>query len=249
MTTRVVTRLQIQAPFKRLAIRNSGFPFDPGTPRGWLLAPDLRIPGPKVALDAERHLGPPSQGGVESGPQSLEECQLGPVPQRIAGRIGSKYEVETNDPAVSGKKREIGKRNLAPLEPADTRMGRVGRTTDFGLTEPGTDPGESPVIGHPTHGRPAAPPRAIRHSFSRRHRRRSWHLPLCWRFTAVTGTLSVPTGEAARPRQAVHGFRPSVGTPSDPIDVRTSEPGGQRHPRSLVGTPDVQSAEREAQRP
>jgi hypothetical protein len=127
-------------------------------------------------------------------------------------------------------------------------MGRANRATDFGLTEPGTDPGESPVIGRAAHSTTAAPPRAIRHTFSSRHRRASCHSPLYWRFTAVNGTLSVRTGEPARRRQALHGFRPPLGTPSDPTDAGTRDQGGQGHRRSLIGTPGVQSAEREAPR-
>jgi hypothetical protein len=127
-------------------------------------------------------------------------------------------------------------------------MGRADRATDFGLTEPGTDPGESSVFDHAAHSTLAAPPRAIRHTFSRRHRRRSCHSPLRWRFTAVNGTLSVRTGERARSRQAIHGFLPPVGTPSDPTDAGRLAQRRQRHLRSLVGTPSVQSAVRQGPR-
>jgi hypothetical protein len=127
-------------------------------------------------------------------------------------------------------------------------MGGANRATHFGLTEPGPDPGESPVFGHATHSAAAAPPRTIRHTLSRRHRGRSWHSPLCWRFTAVNGTPSVRTGGPEGSGQAVLGFRRPFGTPNDPTDARTRESGRPRPRRSLVGTAGVQRAEWEVPR-
>jgi hypothetical protein len=248
MTPGIVTRLEVEPPLECLAIGHSRLGLDPCTPWRWCPPRHFRVPSPKIAFDRNGHLGPPPESRVNASAKPLEQGQLGPVPQRIASRIRPKRKVETNDRTVVGKKRKIRERNLAALQPADTRMGRANRATHFGLTEPGTDPCESHVIGHAAHSRPAAPPRALRHTFSRRHRGRSWHSPLCWRFTAVNGTLSVPTGEPATRSEAIHWFCPPVGTPGDPTDPRTHESGCPRPPRSLVGTARVQFAEREAPR-
>jgi len=248
MTSRIVAPLQIDSSLESLAIGNPGLRLDPCSP--WRGCPPVhfRIPSAKVAFDRNGHLGPPSESRVDASTKPLEQGELGPVPYWIAGRIGPKHEVETDNRAVVGKKRKIRERNVAALQPADARMGRANRATDFRLAEPGTDPGESAVIGHAAHSAAAASPRTIRKTFSRCHCGRSWHSPLCWRFTAINGTPGVPKGEPARRRQAVGGFRPLSGTPNDPIDAGTRESGGLRRPRSLVGTASVRLEQREGRR-
>jgi hypothetical protein len=241
MTNRVVPRLQVDSPLEGLAIRDAGFRLDSGPPLCGIAAPDFRVPSAQVALDPERHFRSPTKARVESGSESLEQGNLGPVADRIAGRVDPQGEIEAENRAVSRQKRQIWIGHLATLEPPDHRVRRTDRASDLGLAQTGSDPGKSPIDRNATHRIPTAPPATIGDTLPSDHRGGSSHGPLSQRFTRAVGTLSVRTGDRGPKSRTSRRLRPLAGTPGDRIDDRGRSSSPETVGRPLVGTPTVQT--------
>jgi hypothetical protein len=195
----IIAVLQGQASLEGLEVGEPGLSFDAGMPRGRGGPPDIRVPGPEVALDWQRHFRPPAQARMEAAPESLQEGKLRPVADRVTGGIGAKAELESQDGAISAEELKVREFHVATLESTDSCVRRANRSADLPLAQAGPDPDEPTVVRDSAHSVSAAPSTSIGNAFARCHKRRSSHGPLTWRSTRLQRTPSVRSGGWARP--------------------------------------------------
>jgi hypothetical protein len=166
----IVAQLQGEASLERLSIGDVRLGFDACSPSARPLAHDLRIPRPQVALDRQRHLGSPAERRVEAYPETFEERQLRPIPNRIAGRIGADREVEADHGTVGCHELQRSILGGGSLESADLGMRDADRLGYVSLAEPSTNSSLPRIERHPMKQLAAASPSSIRGPFTRRHR-------------------------------------------------------------------------------
>src|SRR4029079_155906 len=94
-TTGGCADVQVELPLARWAVGGARLRLAPCPPRPRVSTADLGVPGPEVLLDREGNFRSPTQGRMEANAKSLEQRELGAVPDRIAGRVGPHGEVET----------------------------------------------------------------------------------------------------------------------------------------------------------
>jgi len=226
VTAGIVPHLEVEPALQRLGVGYVRLGLDARSPRTRIAAPDLGVPGPKVARDRNRHFRPPAEGGVESSTKAIEQRHLGAIPDRISGGEGAKSQVEAEDGAVRHQEFEIRICDLASLEPTDAGMRRIDRAAHVSLTESCTCPSDAPVVRHAPNGRAAAPPSPINRTLTRWHPGRSCHGLLRRRFTHAHGTPSVHSGDRSRFACEIGDSPLRSRTPSDRIDARGHESGG-----------------------
>lgn len=139
VTLRIVTKLQIQPALEAVSIGDLRFGLDPYAPPGRLPADDLGVPRPEVPFERKRNLRPPPERRMEPGPEFLEECQLGAVSDRIAGRVRPDSEIEAYNRAIDGHKFRRPTRDRGSLESPHLRVRDTYRLGRLSLTEPRTN--------------------------------------------------------------------------------------------------------------
>jgi hypothetical protein len=242
VTARIVAKLEGESPFERLAVGDLRLGLDPSSPPVRLRARDLGISGTEIALDRQRHLGSQAQGRVESRSEPLEQRQLRPIPDRIAGWIHSNRELQSDHGAVGTKKVDARIRHLATFESTDPGMGRPDRASDFRLAQTRRDPRDACVISDPAHCDPGPPSSSIGRAVSNGHVCGSCQSALYSGSTAAIRTPSVPTDGRRPLRRLQSAPQPLFRTPG----VRNGAGGRRKEPdwagRALVGTPSVRRA-------
>jgi hypothetical protein len=169
MTDWIVADLQLEASLQGLTVRDVRLGLDSDPPSLRRPAGHLPVPCPQVALDREWHLGPPAQRWVKSGPEPLEQGQLSPIADRIAGRIGADAEVQTNDRAVRRHEFQRWVANDAALKSAHLRVGDADRLGHGSLAEARRGPSLSPIDSHSMNGLMTSSPAPVRSSLACRH--------------------------------------------------------------------------------
>ena len=115
-----VTRLQADAAIESLNIDQTRLRLhaDDDTAKS-----TLAVPGPEIAGDRHRNLGPPNHGIRKLAAESLEEMDLARVSDRISIRIGAAREPQ---PDRGASHRELGNRDIRQLgsfNPPECRFG------------------------------------------------------------------------------------------------------------------------------
>jgi hypothetical protein len=197
MTDGIVADLQLETSLQGLTVRNVRFGLDPDPPSIRRRPRYFRVPSPQVALDRERHLGPPPQRGVQSGPESLEQGQLSAISDRIAGGVSTKAEVQPNDRAVARHEFQRWVANDAALEPTHLRVRDADRSGHGSLAEARRGPSLSPVELHSMNGLMTSSPAPVRSSLACRH---------VGRMVTFRPSLAVVAADLERP-----AFIPAVG--------------------------------------
>lgn len=161
MTVWIVPNLECEPPLERLPVAEPGLGLDPGAPRLRLASADLGVPRAEITVDRQRHLGPPTESGVEPPAKSLEQRELRPIADRIASRIGPDREVEPDDRTPST---ELGDRDsvqLTALEPDQLLVRRPRSRGCIANAESGADAGQSMVLSNAPECGAAAPAPSI----------------------------------------------------------------------------------------
>ena len=169
MTDGIVADLQLEASLQGLTVGNVRFGLDPESPSFPRRARDLRVPCPQVALDRERHFGPPPQRWMETGPEPLEQGQLSAIADRIARGVGADAQVEPNYRAVRRHEFQGWVTNDAALKSAYLRVGDVDRSGHDSLAEARRGPSLSSIESHSMNGLMTSSPAPVRSSLACRH--------------------------------------------------------------------------------
>ena len=166
-----IASLQGKAPLQGLDVVDHRFGIERELPS---LAADYRVPGPEVPLDRQRHLGPPSQARMESGPESFEQPDLPGVADCIAGRVGAKSDLQTHDGAKGSDilRREVAEH--APFEAPDSRVVDPRGCSDRAKAQPGPNSRSSEIAGDDLKVRPNTSPPSVAWAFAGAHRVRWW---------------------------------------------------------------------------
>ena len=242
MTTGVIAEFQGEAALEGLAIGDARLRLDSCAPRLRVTSADLRVPRPEVALERERYLGSPAERWMEPRPQSLEERQLCPIPDRIPGGVGADREVQPKDGAIRTEEAEIRILNVTALKSTDPRVRRADCPPHVSLAQAGSNPGKPSVVRHPTHGIPTATSSTIRGSFSTDHQRPSCHEGLHWQSTKDHRSPSVPNGDRDAESPPSRPLPSPVGTLGDRAVGGADRTTPLAGVRSLVGTLGVHGA-------
>lgn len=127
---------------------------------------------------------------METAPEPLEEGELRPIADRVAGRERPDGEVETDDRAPRSDLGEVQPLQLAALEPQELRRGGARRGRALAEAEPAADASVAVIATHPPQGfaRPSAA--AIGRAFPGSHRAVVWMGALHWRLPAAVRILA-----------------------------------------------------------
>jgi hypothetical protein len=236
VTVRVVAILERQPSLEGLAIRYVRLGLDAGAPPGRQRTADVRIPSSEIALDRQGHLRAPAKAWMESGPESLKQRQLRPIPDGIARRIGADAQVQPNDSAPGTEFRNGYAIEIAVFESCDLLMRRTRSRGDVSKAQSRPDPRKSMVLTHASERISGSSSAAIVRSFSRSHALDDQQ----WPFAGAQPLLGPPAGPTGRrdPESgSIRAARPRLGPPAGPTGRRDSESRSIRPARPLLGPP------------
>ena len=169
MTKGVVASLEGKAAIERLPIRDPCLGLHAHPPRTGFATPDLGVPGASIPGNRERHLRSPRERRMELPPKSLQQGELGPIANRVAGWVGSHCEVEPDDRAPRTHRLDGHAIQVAAFE-TDQLLVRGARScSDFAEAEPRADPREAMIPADAPHGFAPLAAAPIRGSLSRSH--------------------------------------------------------------------------------
>lgn len=169
MTVGVVAELQGKLALERLPIADPRLSLDPRAPRPRFATADVGVPRAEVVFDGKWHLGAPAKGRVEPPAKSLQQGELRPVADRVAGWVGPEAEIEPKDgePRAHILDRYAMKRPVLETQQLLVRSARGIRAVPKG--EAGRDSGDPVLLAGANEGEARPAPAAVRGSISRSH--------------------------------------------------------------------------------
>src|SRR4029079_7745026 len=227
VTIGVVAELQGELALERLAVGDARLRLDPCPPRPRVSTADLGVPGPEVLLDREGNFRSPTQGRMEADAKSLEQRELGAVPDRIAGRVGPDREVETEHRKPCADVLEHHPSERPVLESEQLLVGAAARTCASPEAEAARNATHSMLLAGTNHRRAKTTSTTVARPFTGSHERiMSGAAAL-----AVTRGFG-PRGGATDKRDA---RRSSRGPAGGPVGGGRARFRGLAGPRSRVG--------------
>jgi len=178
VTAGVVTQLQSELSFERLTIGDSGFGLDPGAPRPRIAPTNLGVPGAQITLDRERGLGAPPKAGVEAHSEALEQGQLSPIPDRVAGRIRADRNVEPEHGKPGANVGNVKSLDVSTLEAQQLGVGGAGSSRTRSQAQPRGGPRLAVLPAKPPEGIARPSSASVRWSFSGSHLGTGWQSAL-----------------------------------------------------------------------
>lgn len=107
------------------------------------------VPCAHVAVLSHEHLGRPSEGLVNLGPQPRDESQLSGVSNGRPDREGSEVETQAQRGTVAREVIECSADSLTELDPADLRLAGSGDGRNVRLADPGGKTRAAQLISQP----------------------------------------------------------------------------------------------------
>jgi len=236
MTDWVVADLQLKASLQSLTVRDVRFGLDSDPPSLPRPARHLRVPCPQVALDRERHLGPPSQRWMKSGPEPLEQGQLSAIADRIARRIRPNAEVQPNDCAPGPELGDGHSVQIPSFESRELLMRCTRGRRDIPKTQARPHSRNSVLVADAPERVSSTSSAAIVRSFSRSHALDHQRLPFA-EGQPLLGPPAGPTGGWGTESGPIRGARPLLGPPAGPTGGWGTESGPTCGARPLLGPP------------
>lgn len=178
VTAGVVTQLQSELSFERLTIRDAGLGLDPGAPLPRLMPADLRVPGAQVAFDRERDLRAVPKTGVEARSEAVEQGQLSPIPNGVAGRIRANRDVEPEHGKPGANVGNVESLDVPALKAQQLGIGGAGSACARSQTQPRRGPRLAMFATEPPKRITRPSSASIRWSFSGGHSGTGWRCAL-----------------------------------------------------------------------
>ena len=178
------------------------------------------VPCPAIAWDREWHLGPPDGARRQSLPESFRKSEMGGIACWIT--VGKRFEADAQADGCGRPRSLIESQSveLAPLDPAELRVGHASDGTGASLADPGAHPAGEEL-------RSERDPEALGDSspvegrlIPRRHAAQLASEALPRRYLGLLATLPalrLPIGSHCGPSEASAAGQLSVGTLGDPI--------------------------------
>ena len=243
MTDWIVADLQLEASLQGLTVRNVRFGLDSDSPSLSRRARDLRVPGSEVALDRERHFGPPKKGWMEASPEPLEQGQLSAIADRIARRIGADAEVQPNDSAPRPDLGDGHTIQVPSFESRELLMRRTRCSGDVPKAQARRHSRHSMLLADAPERVPGTSSASIVGSLSRSHAldHRRW---LFADGQPLLGPPAGPTGSWGAESGPIQEAQPLLGPPAGPTGGWGAESGPIQGARPLLGPPAGPRGER-----
>ncbi len=252
MINPAVAQLSGQSALERLNVIDDRFGFHHESP---VRSGDHGVPGPEVAIDRQRNLGPPTKTRIHLASQPFQQPCVAGIADRIAGGIRLQTQVQPDCGRHARLDLKVGDPRLGVEDPPDRRGVHATCTAKLPIAQPAASTGgidvskHAPlVLRHPTScATDASVPNTHRRGVSQRpvhhwlfdgraaHARRV--APLGPQPVRNSG-FGPPIGVAVRP---AHGGSPSGGPARrnvhPPHGGSPSGPSGQRnvHPMQSGG--------------
>lgn len=169
MTLRIIPRLEREPTLQRLRVRDTGLGVNPAPPRSRRRAANVGVPGAKVAVHRQRHLGAPADACVESRAEPLEKRQLRVIADGVASRVRSYREIEADDSEPASQLLERNPAEFTALESHQLLVRSACRLCHVAQAQTSADSGEPMLLTRTPHRFSGASATTIGGSLSSSH--------------------------------------------------------------------------------